>query len=143
MSLITLRIFKTFKKNVVLTQLIVFASLVCLISEVSAQNWTSETLTRGKLWSSINNSLRKGSSGLEINTVSHFMDYPGYSKAGDFDNALNYIQGGGIAVYGERDGIAQAYTTTTVFYASGQYVTPIDDEELFQNYNFTDPSMAS
>ena len=123
---------------------LVFISIILLISsDLFAQNWSYANLTRGKLWSNISNSLRRGGDGVDPGSPNFTMDYPGYSKGSDFADALNYVVAGGFAIYGKKDGVAQAYTVTSVFYPSSQYVSIVDDEELVQNYNFLDPSIAA
>ncbi len=60
-----------------------------------------------------------------------------------FGEYITYIIAGGFAIYGVKDGVAQAYTVTSVFYPSSQYVSIVEDEELANNYNFTDPTIPA
>ena len=120
---------------------IIFILIVLLMSsDLFAQTWTYSELTRGKLWTNISNSLRRGGDGVDPGSIHHTMDYPGYSKGTDVTDALNYVVGAGFAIYGVKDGSAKAYTVSSTFYASSQYVSPVDDEQLVKNYNFSDPS---
>jgi len=62
-----------------------------------AQDFTKQTLKRGKLWSTLHNSLQYGEP-TEIVNGYHGLDYPGYSKGSDAQDALNYIGAGGYAI---------------------------------------------
>ena len=141
MSIIT-RNRKIHFRSIIKFSRIIFILIILLISSdlFAQQNWTYSELTRGKLWTNISNSLRRGGDGVDPGSIHYTMDYPGYSKGTDVSDALNYVVGAGFAIYGVKDGSAKAYTVSSTFYASSQYVNALDDEQLIQNYNFTDPS---
>jgi hypothetical protein len=71
------------------------------------------------------------------------LDYPGYSTGANLADKLTYIEAGGYIMYGEREGVAAAYTVNGRFYASSQYVYPTENAELVQNYNMADPSLLA
>ncbi len=115
------------------------AMLVALVSAGPAQapaqvTWGKQTLKRGKLWVTIWNSLQYGDP-TETQNGFHTLDYPGYSKGTNVNDALNYAEAGGYAIYGVRDGIPSAYTINSRFFPSGQDLFPIEEATLTKNYN--------
>jgi len=109
---------------------------------VSAQVvWNKKTLTRGKLWATLWNSFQYGDP-VEVSNAFHTLDYPGYSKSADIDDALNYADAAGYAIYGLRNGVAFAYTINSRFFPSGEYIYPNKETTLIKNYNLADPSIA-
>ena len=132
-----------FRNIVKISHLTMALALLLVTSDLFAQSWTYVDLTRGKLWSTLSNSLRRGGGAVDPGTVNYTLDYPGYSKGTDFSDALNYAEASGYAIYGVKDGNAVGYTVNTRFYPSSQYVSILEDEELTQNYNFTDASEPS
>jgi len=132
------------KKILHSAQLIIFSLVILLFSsEIFAQNWSLVDLTRGKLWTTIQNSLRRGSLGVDAGTPSFYLAYPGYSKGSDFSDVLDYTDAVGYAIYGVKDGSASAYTINSRFGPTSQYLYPVDDETLIKNYNFTDPTIPA
>ncbi|MGH7453515.1 MAG: hypothetical protein ACRENG_19355, partial [bacterium] len=110
---------------------------------LSAQvQWSRESLTRGKLWMTVWNSLQFGEPVAPGNTY-FTLDYPGYSKGARVGDALNYAEAVGFAIYGKRNGVASAYTINTRFYASGQYAFATEEVTLIKNYNLVDPSLPA
>jgi hypothetical protein len=101
--------------------------------------WGKQTLNRGKLWETVWNSFQYGDP-TETYNAYFTLDYPGYSKGTDVGDALNYAEAGGYAIYGVRDGTAGAYTINSRFAPSGQYVFPIEEALLTNNYNLADLS---
>jgi hypothetical protein len=140
MSLITQYQKINFKRMVKAPWLTVLVAVLLVSSDLFAQSWTYSTLTRGKLWSTMSNSLRKGGNAVDPGSVNFTLDYPGYSKGTSYSDALNYAEAAGFAIYGEKDGTAFGYTVNSRFYPSSQYVSILEDEELTQNYNFVDPT---
>ncbi len=109
---------------------------------VSAQlQWGKESLTRGKVWMTITNAFRLGE--VDLPWTFYALDYPGYSTGADLADKLTYIDAGGYAIYGEREGVGAAYTILGRFYASSQYVYPTANAELIQNYNMADPALLA
>lgn len=104
--------------------------------------WGNEDLTRGKVWLTIWNSCQFG---MPVDPPSRYytLDYPGYSTGADLVDHLAYLQSGGYMIYGERDGVAVAYTIGTPFYASSKYVYPTENAELIKNYNMADPFLLA
>ena len=120
-------------------RLIAYLSLIVLIqtSSLMAQGWTKQTMKRGKLWTTLHNSLQYGEP-TEIVNGYHGLDYPGYSKGSDPQDALNYIGAGGYALYGVRSGVEHAYTLDTRYFPSGVDVFPVEEMLLVENYNLED-----
>lgn len=117
----------------------VYLVFVVLIQAGSlvAQGWTKQTMNRGKLWATLHNSLQYGDP-TEIVNVYHGLDYPGYSKGSDIQDALNYIGAGGYALYGVRGGVEHAYTLDTRYFPSGVDVFPVEEMLLTTNFNLED-----
>jgi hypothetical protein len=103
--------------------------------------WGKQTLTRGKLWATIWNSLQYGDP-TETENAFHTLDYPGYSKGTDVNDALNYAEAGGYAIYGVRDNVASSYTINSRFFPSGQDIFPTEEAILTKNYNLQNPGIA-
>jgi len=101
-----------------------------------------ESLTRGKMWQSLLNSLQHGNP-VDPPSQRYTIDYPGYSTGANWDDHMAYIESGGYQIYGEREGTAYAYTIGTRFYASTQYVYPTENAELITNYNLEDPALLA
>lgn len=99
--------------------------------------WGKQTLTRGKLWATVWNSLQYGDP-TETENGFHTLDYPGYSKGANINDALNYAEAAGYAIYGVREGRAYAYTLNSRFFPSGENVFPIEEATLTKNYNLAD-----
>jgi hypothetical protein len=109
---------------------------------VSAQvTWGKQTLKRGKLWATVWNSLQYGDP-TETENGFHTLDYPGYSKATNANDALNYAEAVGYAIYGVRENTAFSYTINSRFFPSGQDIFPIEEATLTQNYNLQDLGVA-
>ncbi len=129
-------------KNKIVRFLAMFILLLFITNEISAQVWTYSVLNRGKVWTNISNSLRRGGEGVDPGGVWPMVDYPGYTRIStSLVGPLNYINAAGFSIYGEVDGVAQAYSINSVFYASSAYVEPVEDEQLIQNYNIENPSL--
>ncbi len=96
-----------------------------------------QTLTRGKLWATVWNSLQYGDP-TETENSFHTLDYPGYSKGVNINDALNYAEAAGYAIYGVRDSRAYAYTINSRFNYSGKDIFPIEEATLTKNYNLAD-----
>ena len=140
MSIIT-RSLKKYIRSIIESSKAAIILIVLLISsDLFAQTWTYSDMTRGKVWTTISNSLRRNGNAVDPGTINFQLSYPGYSKTTDNSNTLNYTDAVGYAIYGVKDGSANAYTVNSVFYPSSQYVTALEDEQLINNYNFTDPS---
>jgi hypothetical protein len=105
--------------------------------------WDYESLTRGKLWQSIWNSLQYGEPGALFSSPAYTMDYPGYVRGARAEDALNYAEAVGYAVYGVRGGEAEAYTLNTRFQPSGRFVYPTEPARLTRNYNLADPTIPA
>ncbi len=103
--------------------------------------WGKQTLKRGKLWATVWNSLQYGDP-TETENGFHTLDYPGYSKATDVNDALNYAEAGGYAIYGVRQNIASSYTINSRFFPSGQDIFPIEETLLSKNYNLQNFGIA-
>jgi hypothetical protein len=109
---------------------------------VNAQvTWGKQTLKRGKLWATVWNSLQYGDP-TETENGFHTLDYPGYSKATNVNDALNYAEAGGYAIYGVRENIASSYTINSRFFPSGQDIFPIEEATLTKNYNLANIGIA-
>ena len=96
-----------------------------------------QTLTRGKLWATLWNSLQYGDPTATENSF-HTLDYPGYSKGTNINDALNYAEAAGYAIYGVRDSRAYAYTLNSRFKFSGRDIFAIEEATLTKNYNLVD-----
>ncbi len=140
MSIITRSQKKYFRSIFKFSRIILILIMLLISSDLFAQTWTYSNLFRGKLWTTISNSLRRNGNAVDPGTVNFTLSYPGYSKTTDNYNTLNYAQAVGFAIYGVKDGSASAYTVNSVFYPSSQYVTAMEDEQVIENYNFVDPS---
>jgi hypothetical protein len=103
--------------------------------------WGKQTLKRGKLWATVWNSLQYGDP-TETENAYHTLDYPGYSKGTSVNDALNYAEAGGYAIYGVRQGVASSYTINSRFFPSGQDVFPIEEATLTKNYNLQNPALS-
>lgn len=109
-------------------------------STINAQvTWNYESLTRGKLWQTIWNSLQYGEPNNLFSSPLFTIDYPGYSKGTNASDALNYAEATGYAIYGKRDSIPAAYTINTRFKPSGRYVYPTEEAIKITNYNLENP----
>jgi hypothetical protein len=123
-----------------LTAVVVVTLLVA--GTTSAQvTWGKQTLKRGKLWATIWNSLQYGDP-TETQNGFHTLDYPGYSKATNANDALNYAEAAGYAIYGVRSSTAYAYTINSRFFPSGQDIFPIEEATLTKNHNLQDLGVA-
>jgi hypothetical protein len=103
--------------------------------------WGKQTLKRGKLWATVWNSLQYGDP-TETQNGFHTIDYPGYSKATNVNDALNYAEAVGYAIYGVRENIASSYTINSRFFPSGQDIFPIEEATLTKNYNLQNIGIA-
>lgn len=103
--------------------------------------WGKQTLKRGKLWATVWNSLQYGDP-TETQNAFHTLDYPGYSKGTNVNDALNYAEAVGYAIYGVRNGIATSYTINSRFFPSGQDVFPTEETILTKNYNLQNIGIA-
>jgi hypothetical protein len=117
--------------------------LILVFSDlVHAQvTWGKQTLKRGKLWATVWNSLQYGDP-TETQHGFYTLDYPGYSKATNVNDALNYAEAGGYAIYGVRENIASSYTINSRFFPSGQDIFPIEEATLTKNYNLKNIGIA-
>lgn len=116
---------------------ILFALIMPLVfvGNASAQiTWAKQSLKRGKLWATLWNSLQYGDP-VEPSNAFHTLDYPGYSKGTNIDDALNYAEAAGYAIYGVRNGVEYSYTLNSRFFPSGQFIFPIEETLLTRNYN--------
>ncbi|MGH7600879.1 MAG: hypothetical protein ACREOI_31360, partial [bacterium] len=128
------RIIKISPISILTIAAVIFSST----ANVSAQvTWGKQTLTRGKLWSTLWNSLQYGDP-TETENAFHTLDYPGYSKAANIGDALNYAEAAGYAIYGVRNSTAYSYTLNSRFFPSGEHVFPIEETTLIKNYNLVD-----
>ncbi|KAA0226513.1 hypothetical protein EDS67_20345 [candidate division KSB1 bacterium] len=116
---------------------IIIALFVCGDVVHGQVTWGKQTLTRGKLWATVWNSLQYGDP-TETENGFHTLDYPGYSKGTNINDALNYAEAAGYAIYGVRSGRAYAYTLNSRFFPSGENVFPIEEATLTKNYNLAD-----
>jgi hypothetical protein len=108
----------------------------------SAQvTWGKQTLKRGKLWASVWNSLQYGDP-TETQNGFFTLDYPGYSKGTNVNDALNYAEAAGYAIYGVRQGIPSSYTINSRFFPSGQDIFPIEEATLMKNYNLDNTAVT-
>lgn len=123
--------------------LIAFLFMTGLPPSAYAQvQWEYQSLTRGKLWQSIWNSVQFGEPGALFSSPAYTLDYPGYIRGARAEDALNYAEAVGFAMYGERDGLAKAYTLNTRFQPSSRYVYPTAPSRLIRNYNSANPAIA-
>ena len=120
--------------------IIVLLILIIPSSQVLAQGWSKQTMNRGKLWATLHNSLQYGDP-TEIVNVYHGLDYPGYSKGPDIQDALNYIGAGGYALYGVRNSVEHAYSLDTRYFPSGVDVFPVEEMLMTTNYNLADSTL--
>lgn len=109
-------------------------SLLFVTNAHSQITWAKQTLKRGKLWATLWNSLQYGDP-VEPSNAFHTLDYPGYSKGTNIDDALNYAEAAGYAIYGVRNGVEYSYTLNSRFFPSGQFIFPIEETLLTRNYN--------
>ena len=120
---------------------IVTLSILFAVNAGQAQvSWTKKTLKRGKLWSTVWNSLQYGDPTEPVNAY-HTLDYPGYSKGTDVSDVLNYAGAGGYAIYGVRNGTEYSYTIDSRYFPSGQDVYATEEAALQKNYNLEDISI--
>jgi len=120
----------------------VLVLVLALFEQSSGQvTWGKQTLKRGKLWATVWNSLQYGDP-TETQNGFHTLDYPGYSKATNVNDALNYAEAAGYAIYGVRENTASSYTINSRFFPSGQDIFPIEETTLTKNYNLQDPGVA-
>lgn len=125
-------------KNLLLVSLLI----VLIASSVDAQvTWGKQTLKRGRLWATVWNSLQYGDP-TETQNGFHTIDFPGYSKATDVSDALNYAEAVGYAIYGIRQNVASSYTINSRFFPSGQDIFPIEEATLTKNYNLANIGLA-
>lgn len=124
-------------------KLLIFICLIFLFTNAaySQVTWGKQTLKRGKLWATVWNSLQYGDP-TETENAFHTLDYPGYSKGANVNDALNYAEAGGYAIYGVRDNVASYYTINSRFFPSGQDIFPIEEATLTKNYNLENPAVA-
>ncbi len=118
--------------------------LLCMLPTVAQAQvqWDFKSLTRGKLWQSIWNSLQYGEPGALFSSPAYTLDYPGYLRGARAENALNYAEAVGFAIYGVRDNEAEAYTLNTRFQPSGRFAYPTEPTRLIKNYNLANPTVA-
>lgn len=103
--------------------------------------WGKQSLKRGKLWATVWNSLQFGDP-TEVENGYHTLDYPGYSKGTNTNDALNYAEAVGYAIYGVREKVASSYTINSRFFPSGQDIFPIEEATLTKNYNLVNPGIS-
>ncbi len=125
------------KKYIVLTVLILISSEMMHGQVI----WGKQSLKRGKLWATVWNSLQYGDP-TETQNGFHTIDYPGYSKGTNVNDALNYAEAVGYAIYGVRDNIASSYTINSRFFPSGQDIFPTEEATLTKNYNLKEIGIA-
>ncbi len=125
-------------KKYIVAIVLILVSLNLLNAQVT---WGKQTLKRGKLWASVWNSLQYGDP-TETSNGFYTLDYPGYSKATNVSDALNYAEAVGYAIYGVRQNIASSYTINSRFFPSGQDVFPIEEATLTKNYNLSNIGIA-
>lgn len=105
--------------------------------------WGGESLTRGKVWETYYNSFQIGLPVSDISDPFFSIEYPGRTVGPIEGDKVSHIEGAGYIMYGEVNGVAQAYTLTTVFYASSQFAYPLANAELITNYNMADPALLA
>ncbi len=117
--------------------------VVLLCTDISGAQvvWGKQTLKRGKLWASVWNSLQYGDP-TETQNGFYTLDYPGYSKGTNVNDALNYAEAAGYAIYGVRENTAFSYTINSRFFPSQQDIFPIEEATLTANYNLQDLGVA-
>lgn len=122
--------------------LFVALSFILISNSLHAQvTWGKQTLKRGKLWATVWNSLQYGDP-TETQNGFHTLDFPGYSKATNVNDALNYAEAVGYAIYGVRQNVASSYTINSRFFPSGQDLFPIEEATLIKNYNLSNIGLA-
>jgi hypothetical protein len=122
--------------------LFVALSFILISNSIHAQvTWGKQTLKRGKLWATVWNSLQYGDP-TETQNGFHTLDFPGYSKATNVNDALNYAEAVGYAIYGVRQNVASSYTINSRFFPSGQDLFPIEEATLIKNYNLSNIGLA-
>jgi hypothetical protein len=130
------------KKNIYKTLISLIVITILCSEMVNAQvTWGKQTLKRGKLWATVWNSLQYGDP-TETENAFHTLDYPGYSKGTNVNDALNYAEAVGYAIYGVRENISSSYTINSRFFPSGQDVFPIEEATLYKNYNLKNIGVA-
>ncbi len=120
---------------------VLFLTLLCAGYAAAQVTWGKQTLKRGRLWATVWNSLQYGDP-TETENGFHTLDYPGYSKATNVNDALNYAEAAGYAIYGVRENIAFSYTINSRFFPSQQDIFPIEETSLTENYNLRDLGVA-
>src|SRR5512140_1977721 len=113
---------------------VIALSAMCSIVTQAQVTWGKQTLKRGKLWATVWNSLQYGDP-TETENSFHTIDYPGYSKGTNVNDALNYAEAAGYAIYGVREGLASSYTINSRFFPSLADIFPIEEATLTKNYN--------
>lgn len=122
---------------------IILILITFLLSDfnIAQVTWGKQTLKRGKLWATIWNSLQYGDP-TETQHGFYTLDYPGYSKGTNVNDALNYAEAVGYAIYGVRENVASSYTINSRFFPSGQDIFPIEETILTKNYNLENIAIA-
>ena len=126
--------------NISIRDIIFIFFIILMQSSLAAQGWSKQTLNRGKLWATVHNSFQYGDP-TEIVTSFHGLDYPGYSKGPDIQDALNYLGAGGYAIYGVRNDVEYAYSLDTRYFPSGIDVFPVEEALMTTNYNLENPEI--
>ena len=122
---------------------VVVLFLLGMTGILSAQaTWNWQSLTRGKVWATMWNSGQCGNV-LDPPSILYTLDYPGYTVGADIWDHFAYSPGLGYYIYGEREGLAMAYTVQTREYLLESHTSPLEDAELIQNYNMADPSLPA
>ncbi|MCI0513150.1 hypothetical protein L0128_08070 [candidate division KSB1 bacterium] len=129
------------QKRMQIILIFIFINILMPLSAEAQVVWNKKTLTRGKLWATLWNSFQYGDP-VEVSNAFHTLDYPGYSKGANIDDALNYADAAGYAIYGVHQGVAFAYTINSRFFPSGEYIYPNKETTLIKNFNLVDPSIA-
>ncbi|RKY49729.1 MAG: hypothetical protein DRP92_08450, partial [Candidatus Neomarinimicrobiota bacterium] len=132
-----------FGRGIIISLFIIF-NITIFTSNLESQEeirWKLESLTRGKVWVSVDNSFRLGP--IDLPWSYYTLDYPGYSQGADRGDRPAYIVAGGYAIYGERGTNNYAYTITGRFGTSSQYVYPTKTTELVKNYNLSNPNLKA
>lgn len=112
-----------------------------VMGELSAQlSFTWDFVTRGKVWQTHENSLRYADNSLLETGAAYLINYPGHTVGSDPEDLPNHLNSGGYAIYGVIDGVAQAFTTTSIFYADELFINGEKDMVKVQNFNIADPS---
>jgi len=131
--------FRTTTGFVIMVVLLCFMSSGVLQAQIQLGH---ESLSRGKLWQTIWNSLQHGNP-VDPPSQLYSMDYPGYSTGANWDDHMAHIESGGYQIYGERGSVAAAYTIGTRFYASSQFTHSTANAENVQNFNLSDPALLA